>query len=185
MTHTGSRNSHGPHTTHGRWRRQGRLLAVLVALGLLAGGGYAVFSLLGGDAQDDEQVTSARKPLAAFLAGWAGHDARKAARYTDTPDSAASLLTSVLTNLKPSKTTIDAAGGRKKDDGEVDFPFTVSMTVPGSRRPHLALPGAGGRHVGQLEGRLHLSDGPPGADVRADPRPQEHRQPGAGAGRRG
>lgn len=132
MTHTGSRNSHGPHTTHGRWRRQGRLLAVLAAIGLLAGGGYTVFSLLGGDAQDDEQVTSARKPLAAFLAGWVGHDARKAARYTDTPDSAASLLTSVLTNLKPSKTTIEAAGGRKKDDGEVDFPFTVSMTVPGA-----------------------------------------------------
>lgn len=132
MTHTGSRNSHGPHTTHGRWRRQGRPLAVLVALVLLAGGGYTVFRLIGGDAQDDEQVASARKPLAAFLAGWAGHDARKAARSTDTPDGAASLLTSVLTNLKPSRTTIGAGEGRKKDEGEVDFPFTVSMTVPGA-----------------------------------------------------
>ncbi len=123
MTRTGRRNNPARH---------GLLLGIVVTL-LLAGGGYAAFSLVGGDAQeDDTHVTSARKPLAAFLAAWAGHDARKAASYTDTPDNAASLLTSVLTNLKPSRTTIIDGEGRKKDEGEVHFPFTVTMAVPGA-----------------------------------------------------
>ncbi|MEU5718791.1 penicillin-binding transpeptidase domain-containing protein [Streptomyces sp. NPDC020403] len=85
-----------------------------------------------GDAKDDTDVASAHEPLAAFLAAWAGHDARKAADYTDTPDDAASLLTSVLTNLAPSSTTIVDGEGRKEDDGTVRFPFTVTMAVPGA-----------------------------------------------------
>ncbi|MGW3660024.1 penicillin-binding transpeptidase domain-containing protein [Streptomyces sp. NPDC005151] len=110
-----------------------RPLGIVVTLLLLAGGGYAAFGLVGGDAQeDDAEVASAREPLAAFLAAWAGHDARKAASYTDTPDDAASLLTSVLTNLKPSRTTIVDGEGRKSDEGEVQFPFTVTMAVPGA-----------------------------------------------------
>lgn len=130
MTRADSRNSH---TRYGRWRGDRRLLGILVALLLLAGGGYAAFGLRGGASKEpDPQVTAAQKPLTAFLAAWAAHDARKAAGYTDTPDNAASLLTSVLTNLKPSATTIAPGDGRRKDDGEVHFPFSVAMTVPGA-----------------------------------------------------
>ncbi|MEV7405167.1 penicillin-binding transpeptidase domain-containing protein [Streptomyces sp. NPDC091267] len=77
-------------------------------------------------------MTAARKPMAAFLAAWAENDARKAASYTDTPDNAASLLTSVMTNLKPSRTTIVNGDGRTEEQGEVRFPFSVAMTVPGA-----------------------------------------------------
>ncbi|MFC9945362.1 penicillin-binding transpeptidase domain-containing protein [Streptomyces pratensis] len=88
---------------------------------------------MGGDKQEeDPAVASAREPLTAFLAAWAGHDAVKAASYTDTPDGAASLLTSVLTNLKPSRTTIDGGEGRREADGKARFPFTVAMEVPGA-----------------------------------------------------
>ncbi|MDQ0795250.1 penicillin-binding transpeptidase domain-containing protein [Streptomyces sp. B1I3] len=131
MSRTDRRNSPAP---HGRSRR-GRLpLGIAVTLLLLAGGGYAAFGLVGADAREEEDadVKSARVPLAAFLAAWAGHDARKAASYTDTPDDAASLLTSVLTNLKPSRTTVVDGEGKKQDDGTVRFPFTVSMAVPGA-----------------------------------------------------
>ncbi|MBT2443960.1 PbsX family transcriptional regulator [Streptomyces sp. ISL-36] len=119
---------------HGRSRRKRRPLGIAVAfLLLLTGGGYAAFRLAGGDSPDeDPQVVSAREPLTAFLAAWAGHDARKAAGYTDTPDGAASLLGSVLTNLKPSRTTVVAGAGQKKNEGEVHFPFTVAMAVPGA-----------------------------------------------------
>lgn len=130
MTRADSRTSR---TGYGRWRRDRRLLGILVALLLLAGGGYAAFGLRGGGAQDeDPQVTAAQQPLTAFLAAWAAHDARKAASYTDTPDNAASLLTSVLTNLKPSRSTIANGDGEKQDDGEVRFPFSVTMAVPGA-----------------------------------------------------
>ncbi|MFD8685792.1 penicillin-binding transpeptidase domain-containing protein [Streptomyces sp. NPDC059651] len=109
------------------------MLGIFTALLLLAGGGYAALSLRGGGAkQDDPQVTAARKPLTAFLAAWAEHDAKGAASHTDTPDNAASLLTSVLTNLKPSKTTLVSGDGRRKEDGKVLFPFSVAMQVPGA-----------------------------------------------------
>ncbi|WP_393053688.1 penicillin-binding transpeptidase domain-containing protein [Streptomyces sp. LN549] len=130
MTRAGSRNTH---PGYGPRRRGRRLLGIFTALLLLAGGGYAVFSLGGGGAEeDDPQVTAARKPLTAFLAAWAGHDATGAARHTDTPDNAASLLTSVLTNLKPSRTTLVSGDGQKKEDGKVLFPFSVAMEVPGA-----------------------------------------------------
>lgn len=130
MTRAGSRNTH---PGYGPRRRGRRLLGIFTALLLLAGGGYAVFSLGGGGAEeDDPQVTAARKPLTAFLAAWAGHDATGAARHTDTPDNAASLLTSVLTNLKPSRTTLVSGDGQKKEDGKVFFPFSVAMEVPGA-----------------------------------------------------
>lgn len=81
---------------------------------------------------EDAEVASARKPLAAFLAAWAAHDAHKAASHTDTPDDAESLLTSVLTNLKPSSTTVVDGDGVKKGEGKAYFPFTVTMVVPGA-----------------------------------------------------
>ncbi|WP_331284019.1 NTF2-like N-terminal transpeptidase domain-containing protein, partial [Streptomyces sp. H39-S7] len=110
-----------------------RPLVVVGSLLLLAGGGYAAFGLGdGAPREEDAQVAAAHEPLTAFLAAWAGQDARKAASYTDTPDDAASLLTSVLTNLKPSKTTIVGGQGLKKGEGHVRFPFTVTMTVPGA-----------------------------------------------------
>ncbi|MET7642769.1 penicillin-binding transpeptidase domain-containing protein [Streptomyces sp. NPDC005426] len=106
---------------------------MVVTLLVLAGGGYAAFGFRDDDAKgEDTDVTAAREPLTAFLGAWAGHDARKAAGYTDTPDGAASLLTSVLTNLKPSKTTIVGGEGAKKGEGKVHFPFTVTMAVPGA-----------------------------------------------------
>ncbi|MET9436664.1 penicillin-binding transpeptidase domain-containing protein [Streptomyces sp. NPDC006551] len=129
MTYTDSWNSSAP---HGRSRPRRRLLGIGAALLLAAGGGYAAFSLWGGDAQEDPHVTSARKPLTAFLTAWAGHDPTKAATHTDTPDAAASLLTSVLTNLRPSRTTIVEGEGQKKSEQEVHFPFTVAMAIPGA-----------------------------------------------------
>ncbi|MEW2180102.1 penicillin-binding transpeptidase domain-containing protein [Streptomyces sp. NPDC005406] len=130
MTRAGIRNTH---TGYGPRRRGRRLLGIFAVLLLLAGGGYGAFSLWGGDAEeDDPQVTAARKPLTAFLAAWAKHDAKGAARHTDTPDNAASLLTSILTNLKPSRTTLVDGDGRKEEDGKVLFPFSVAMEVPGA-----------------------------------------------------
>ncbi|MFF8653011.1 penicillin-binding transpeptidase domain-containing protein [Streptomyces huasconensis] len=118
---------------YGRPRRERRLLGIFVSLLLLAGGGYGVYSLVGDDVPDeDPQVASARRPLTAFLDAWAAKEARKAARYTDTPDGAASLLTSVLANLKPTKTTIVGGRGRLEGEGEAEFPFTVTMAVPGA-----------------------------------------------------
>ncbi|MEU3464752.1 penicillin-binding transpeptidase domain-containing protein [Streptomyces sp. NPDC006733] len=102
------------------------------ALLLLAGGGYAAFGREDGPRPEDAHVAAARPALTAFLTAWAGQDVPKAAGYTDTPDAAASLLTSVLTNLKPSHTTIAAGPGRPQTPGEVTFPFTVTMAVPGA-----------------------------------------------------
>ncbi|MFJ8660312.1 penicillin-binding transpeptidase domain-containing protein [Streptomyces sp. NPDC093795] len=129
LTRTHSRNGAA---SHARTRRVRRPLVIIVSLLVLAGGGYTAFGLWGGDGKEDADVASAREPFAAFLAAWARHDARKAGGYTDTPDDAASLLTSVLTNLKPSKTTIVGGEGLKKGEGEVHFPFTVTMAVPGA-----------------------------------------------------
>ncbi|MER7726973.1 penicillin-binding transpeptidase domain-containing protein [Streptomyces sp. NPDC096323] len=131
MRRTYSPDSSAPRRRRSRGMR--RPLVMVLSVLVLAGGGYAAFGLRGGDAkEDDMDVAAAREPLTAFLAAWAGHDARKAAGYTDTPDDAASLLTSVLTNLKPSKTTIVEGEGAKKGEGEIHFPFTVTMAVPGA-----------------------------------------------------
>ncbi|MFE9783286.1 penicillin-binding transpeptidase domain-containing protein [Streptomyces sp. NPDC005775] len=115
-----------------KWPR--RLLGIVVPLLLLTGGGYAVLNLRDDDLrEDDAQVTAARGPLTAFLTAWAGNNTTKAAGNTDTPDAAASLLTSVMTNLKPSRTTTAIDGeGRKNGEREVGFPFTVTMAVPGA-----------------------------------------------------
>lgn len=130
LTRARSRNTYTGYEPRRRGRRQ---LGILVALALIAGGGYGAYSVWGGDAEEnDPQVTAAHKPLAAFLAAWERHDAKGAAGHTDTPDNAASLLASVLTNLKPSRTTIVSDSGRKEEDGEVRFPFSVAMEVPGA-----------------------------------------------------
>ncbi|MFI2619006.1 penicillin-binding transpeptidase domain-containing protein [Streptomyces sp. NPDC018584] len=130
MTRTDIRTRPAP---YGRSRRERRLLGIFVSLLLLGGGGYGVYALVGDDTQDeDPRLASARKPLTAFLDAWAAKDARKAASHTDTPDGAASLLTSVLTNLKPSRTRIVGGEGRLEDDRKAEFPFTVTMAVPGA-----------------------------------------------------
>ncbi|MEV0319849.1 penicillin-binding transpeptidase domain-containing protein [Streptomyces sp. NPDC050658] len=129
MTHTDTWNAPAPRG-RSRRRRPAVLVGLLLAL-LLAGGGYAVFAL-GDDGDEDPQVAAAHKPLTAFLDAWAGHDAAKAAGHTDTPDGAESLLKSVLTNLKPDKTTVTEGQGEKEGDDDVRFPFTVSMKVPGA-----------------------------------------------------
>ncbi|MEU1487899.1 penicillin-binding transpeptidase domain-containing protein [Streptomyces sp. NPDC005752] len=131
MARTYNRNSST--SSRARPRRVRRPLGIAVALLLLAGGGYAAFGLVGGDGnEEDAEVAAAREPLTAFLAAWAKHDARTAAGYTDTPDGAASLLTSVLTNLKPSRTTIDDGEGRRQGEGKARFPFSVTMQIPGA-----------------------------------------------------
>lgn len=131
MTRDDSR--YGSTPPRGRTRRVRRPLGIATALLVLAAGGYAAFAYVSTDTRDqDAEVAAAREPLAAFLAAWAGHDAPKAASYTDTPDGSASLLTSVLTNLKPSRTTIDDGEGRMRGEGKARFPFTVTMAVPGA-----------------------------------------------------
>ncbi|MEU3186297.1 penicillin-binding transpeptidase domain-containing protein [Streptomyces sp. NPDC006923] len=67
-----------------------------------------------------------------FFDAWEAGDARRAGRVTNTPDQAEALITSVMTNLEPSKTEISAGAGERKADGEVDIPFTVKMTIPGA-----------------------------------------------------
>jgi cell division protein FtsI/penicillin-binding protein 2 len=70
--------------------------------------------------------------LEKFLDAWEASDAQRAGQVTDTPDNAESLIKSVMTNLKPSKTEITTGAGEKKKDGEVEIPFTVKMALPGA-----------------------------------------------------
>jgi hypothetical protein len=108
-------------------------VATCAVLAVVAGGGYWGYtSLFGGSGSDDPQVAGATEGLEGFLAAWEAADATRAGSLTDTPDNAESLIKSVMTNLKPSKTEIKAGEGTRKAEGEVEIPFTVKMTLPGA-----------------------------------------------------
>ncbi|MEU3186540.1 penicillin-binding transpeptidase domain-containing protein [Streptomyces sp. NPDC006923] len=105
---------------------------MVVALAVTAGIGYGGYRLVVDDGSDDPQVVAATGELKKFLAAWQAGDAPRAGRLTDTPGNAESLIKSVMTNLKPSKTEISTGDGKKKAEGEVEIPFTVRMTLPGA-----------------------------------------------------
>ncbi|MEW2167056.1 penicillin-binding transpeptidase domain-containing protein [Streptomyces sp. NPDC007084] len=103
-----------------------------MALAVTAGIGYWAYNALVRDDGDDPQVAAATERLDAFLAAWAAGDAPGAAKLTDTPENAESLIKSVMTNLEPSKTEITSGEGKRETEGEVNIPFTVKMALPGA-----------------------------------------------------
>ncbi|MFE7772974.1 penicillin-binding transpeptidase domain-containing protein [Streptomyces sp. NPDC057445] len=98
----------------------------------MAGIGYWGYSALIAGEADDPEVRAAGQQLDKFLAAWEAGDAGKAGSYTDTPANAESLIKSVMTNLKPSKTEATAKGGKRLTEGDVRIPFTVAMKIPGA-----------------------------------------------------
>ncbi|MFE0171117.1 penicillin-binding transpeptidase domain-containing protein [Streptomyces sp. NPDC059002] len=130
MTHS---SSYGDYSPYRRPRFSGRAIGLTVAaLAVTAGIGYWGYSsLIADDDSDDPQVVAAAAEFEKFIGAWEAGDARRAGRLTDTPDNAESLIKSVTTNLKPSKTEIDSGDGSRKTDGEVLIPLTVKMDLPG------------------------------------------------------
>ncbi|MEX0170885.1 PbsX family transcriptional regulator [Streptomyces sp. LMG1-1-1.1] len=128
------RNQDGlPRTRRGR-SRGSSVIATCVVLAAVAGVGYWGYSTLfkgASGASEDPKVVAATKAVTAFLDAWEAGDAGRAARETDTPDGAESLIKSVMTNLKPATTRIDAGEGERKD-AKVLVPFTVTMDIPGA-----------------------------------------------------
>ncbi|MER5357241.1 penicillin-binding transpeptidase domain-containing protein [Streptomyces sp. NPDC002785] len=130
MTHFGSHGDYSPHRRHRSPSRT--FVSVVAALAVIVGGGYWVYSSLIADEEaENPQVAAAKGELEKFLDAWEAGDAQRAGRLTDTPGNAQSLITSVMTNLKPSRTEISTGAGKKKAEGEMDFPFTVKMALPG------------------------------------------------------
>lgn len=117
-----------------RARRSGRrrTYGIIAAVLLLTGGGYTGHQFLAdGSESTDPRVTAATDGLRPFLAAWQKGQARQAGTYTDSPKTAESLLTSVMTNLAPSRTTLTAGDGALHGEDEVRVPFTVDMLIPG------------------------------------------------------
>lgn len=120
------------HRYGGRRPRRGmRGVVVVAAVAVLAGGGWLGYSRLSGGNGPDPRIGEAQAVLVKFLDAWKAGDASGAGAYTDTPDRAESLVGSVMTNLKPSKTEIEPGEGKKRSEGDVRFPFTVRMEIPG------------------------------------------------------
>ncbi|MEV7090320.1 penicillin-binding transpeptidase domain-containing protein [Streptomyces sp. NPDC093085] len=118
----------------GRRRSRGRTVAAACAvLAVAAGGGYWGYTSLSDRPEaEDPQVVAATEELEEFFTAWRAKDAKRAGGLTDTPDNAESLITSVMTNLKPTTTEIKAGEGSRKTEGEVEIPFTVTMALPGA-----------------------------------------------------
>lgn len=129
-------DSHLDYPRSRRRRSRGRTIAsTIVALAVAAGIGYWGYSsLVAGEGSDDPEVAEATAHLEKFLDAWQRADARRAALLTDSPDSAESLIGSVMTNLDPSETEIGAGDAEKKAEGEVEVPFSVEMSLPGAGR---------------------------------------------------
>jgi len=116
------------------------VMVYVVCVALLASGALGGYRMLKGsaDARRAEQlaqhVARAERQMHAFATAWANEDWTTAARHTDSPEAAASLLESVDRNLDPSALTITVGDGvaerADEDDGVVVVPFTVRMTVP-------------------------------------------------------
>jgi hypothetical protein len=129
-----SRNPGDLSPSHRRRSRGPAITATVVALAVLGGAGYWGYTTLSDDGEgaDDPRVAEATAALTAFLDAWETGDAKRAAGLTDTPDNAESLIKSVMTNLKPSRTQIEAGRGERKAEQGVAIPFTVKMAIPGA-----------------------------------------------------
>ncbi|MEV6312741.1 penicillin-binding transpeptidase domain-containing protein [Streptomyces sp. NPDC051840] len=114
-----------------RGSRRAPVLGVAVAVLLAAGAGWWGYKAWSGDGtEQDPEVLAATDRLQSFLDAWAAGKAAEAAALSDSPENAESLLTSVMTNLKPTKTEISAGDGEKNEAGEVTVPYTAQFTVP-------------------------------------------------------
>jgi hypothetical protein len=133
MTRSGS---HVDYPRPRRRRSHGRtIVSTVVALAVTAGIGYWGYSsLVAEEGSDDPEVAEATAHLKKFLDAWQRADARRAALLTDSPDSAESLIGSVMANLDPSKTEISTGDAEKKAAGEVEVRFSVGMSLPGAGR---------------------------------------------------
>ncbi|MFE7751357.1 penicillin-binding transpeptidase domain-containing protein [Streptomyces sp. NPDC057428] len=120
------------HDRAGRRRPRGApVLGVAVAVVLAAGAGWWGYRAWFGDgAGQDPEVSAATERLQSFLDAWGAGEAAKAAALSDSPENAESLLTSVMTNLKPTKSTLAAGDGEKNDKGEVTVPYTARFSIP-------------------------------------------------------
>jgi cell division protein FtsI/penicillin-binding protein 2 len=99
---------------------------------VIGGTGYWGYTgFVADSASEDPQVVRATEQLEDFFSAWEASDAARAGLLTDTPDNAESLIDSVMTNLEPSRTEIEAGSGSRKAEGEVEIPFSVRMTIPG------------------------------------------------------
>ncbi|MEV6264121.1 penicillin-binding transpeptidase domain-containing protein [Streptomyces sp. NPDC051784] len=114
-----------------RGSRRAPVLGVAVAVLLAAGAGWWGYKAWSGDGtEQDPEVVAATERLQSFLDAWAAGKAAEAAALSDSPENAESLLTSVMTNLKPTRTEISAGDGEKNEAGEVTVPYTARFTVP-------------------------------------------------------
>lgn len=130
MTHS---LNYGDFPPSRRRRSRGRVIfSACAVLAVLAGVGYWGYGLVAGEGSEDSQLKEAKAELEKFLDAWEAGDAQRAGQSTDTPDNAESLVKSVMTNLKPSKTEISTGTGERKVEGEAEVPFTVRMTIPGT-----------------------------------------------------
>ncbi|MFD5427511.1 penicillin-binding transpeptidase domain-containing protein [Streptomyces sp. NPDC127084] len=131
----------------GRSRRRRTAVAAVVAPVALAGAGFWAYTTLVVH-PEDSQVRAATERFQGFLDAWEAGAAQRAGTYTGTPAYAESLITSVMTNLKPSKTELRALKGTRRGSREVRIPFTVAMTIPGA-----------GRYTWESKARLLLKQG--------------------------
>ncbi|MGW0118426.1 penicillin-binding transpeptidase domain-containing protein [Streptomyces sp. NPDC003327] len=123
------------YSNYGTRRRRSRvkpIVGTVVTLSVLGGLGYWGYTSLAASDEPDKDVREATAQVQKFLDAWAANKPTEAGNLTDSPKNAESLVKSVMTNLKPTKTTITAAldKARKADGGKVQVPFTVRMDIP-------------------------------------------------------
>lgn len=118
--------------------RRFRTILVVALVTMLVAGGLTGYLLLThprqAEARRDETVVHAEQAMRTFATAWSSRDLAGAARLTDSPEDAESLLTSLDKNLKPSAFKIKVGRGEAERTGQtggpVVVPFTVTMTVP-------------------------------------------------------
>ncbi|MFD8796415.1 penicillin-binding transpeptidase domain-containing protein [Streptomyces vinaceus] len=117
----------------GGGKRAGAAAAVVAAAAVLGGGAYAGYRVLSPPSQDKD-VAAAAGRLQEFLDAWAANRPADAAALTDSPDSARSLLQSVMKNIAPTKAVITADRPRasKGGEGAVKVPFKVALQTAGA-----------------------------------------------------
>ncbi|WP_338676888.1 penicillin-binding transpeptidase domain-containing protein [Streptomyces sp. SCSIO 30461] len=120
-----------PPPRYGRSHRRRTAVAAVAASAALAGAGFWAYTTLVVH-PEDSRVQAATERLQGFLDAWEAGAARRAGAYTATPAYAESLITSVMTNLKPSKAELRALKGTRQGSREVRIPFAVAMTIPGA-----------------------------------------------------